>query len=189
MNGKRAGRHRQRHGGRAARRGRAGSRRRRRFQITVFGDEPCGNYNRILLSGVLAGSHDPSDIFLNPLVVVRGQWRHASCGRARRVRSIVAARQRDAARTASSSRTTRSSSPRAAGRWCRRSTACRRARRAAERTWFQGRRLRLPHAGGLRPHPRARAHASRAAVIGGGLLGLEAAQGLLNGRSRFTSST
>jgi nitrite reductase (NADH) large subunit len=38
-----------------------------RFRISVFGDEPCGNYNRILLSGVLAGSHRSDDIFLNPL--------------------------------------------------------------------------------------------------------------------------
>jgi nitrite reductase (NADH) large subunit len=39
------------------------------FDIVMFGDEPYGNYNRILLSGVLAGSHEPKDIFLNPL-----QW-------------------------------------------------------------------------------------------------------------------
>jgi NAD(P)H-dependent nitrite reductase large subunit len=38
-----------------------------RYEIAVFGDEPCGNYNRILLSGVLARSHDPKDIFINPL--------------------------------------------------------------------------------------------------------------------------
>ena len=37
------------------------------FEITMFGDEPYGNYNRILLSNVLNGSQDPSDIFLNPL--------------------------------------------------------------------------------------------------------------------------
>ena len=37
------------------------------FQIAMFGDEPYGNYNRILLSGVLAGTHDPKDIFINPL--------------------------------------------------------------------------------------------------------------------------
>ena len=36
-------------------------------RITVFGDEPCGNYNRILLSSVLARSHDPKSIFINPL--------------------------------------------------------------------------------------------------------------------------
>ncbi len=37
------------------------------FEITMFGDEPYGNYNRILLSDVLNGSHDEADIFLNPL--------------------------------------------------------------------------------------------------------------------------
>jgi nitrite reductase (NADH) large subunit len=37
------------------------------FDIAVFGDEPYGNYNRILLSGVLAGTHDPGDILINPL--------------------------------------------------------------------------------------------------------------------------
>src|SRR5713226_8587135 len=37
------------------------------YEIVVFGDEPYGNYNRILLSSVLAGSHDPTDICGNPL--------------------------------------------------------------------------------------------------------------------------
>ncbi|MEE6179463.1 nitrite reductase large subunit NirB [Mycobacterium sp. 050134] len=37
-----------------------------RFDITVFGDEPYGNYNRILLSNVLAGSDDAGEIYLNP---------------------------------------------------------------------------------------------------------------------------
>jgi nitrite reductase (NADH) large subunit len=37
------------------------------FDIVMFGDEPYGNYNRILLSGVLSGTHDPQDIFINPL--------------------------------------------------------------------------------------------------------------------------
>ena len=37
------------------------------FEIDVFGDEPYGNYNRILLSSVLAGEHKSEDIFLNPL--------------------------------------------------------------------------------------------------------------------------
>ncbi|WP_330255271.1 nitrite reductase large subunit NirB [Nocardia sp. NBC_00565] len=40
---------------------------RKLFDITVFGDEPYGNYNRILLSNVLAGSEDTGEIFLNPL--------------------------------------------------------------------------------------------------------------------------
>lgn len=38
-----------------------------RYELVVFGDEPYGNYNRILLSSVLAGSHSPQDIFINPL--------------------------------------------------------------------------------------------------------------------------
>ncbi|MDQ3010256.1 MAG: nitrite reductase large subunit NirB [Acidobacteriota bacterium] len=37
------------------------------FEFVMFGDEPYGNYNRILLSGVLSGLHDPQDIFINPL--------------------------------------------------------------------------------------------------------------------------
>jgi nitrite reductase (NADH) large subunit len=37
------------------------------FTITVFGDEPYGNYNRIMLSNVLAGVEDESGIFLNDL--------------------------------------------------------------------------------------------------------------------------
>jgi len=37
------------------------------FEITMFGDEPHGNYNRISLSNVLAGLEDPDAIFLNPL--------------------------------------------------------------------------------------------------------------------------
>lgn len=37
------------------------------FAITVFGDEPYGNYNRILLSNVLAGMDDPGEIYLNAL--------------------------------------------------------------------------------------------------------------------------
>ncbi|MEJ5944217.1 nitrite reductase large subunit NirB [Pseudokineococcus basanitobsidens] len=36
------------------------------FDITVFGDEPYGNYNRIMLSHVLAGEDDESGIVLNP---------------------------------------------------------------------------------------------------------------------------
>ena len=32
------------------------------FEIVMFGDEPYGNYNRILLSGVLAGTHDPEEM-------------------------------------------------------------------------------------------------------------------------------
>ncbi len=37
------------------------------YEISVFGEEPYGNYNRILLSDVLNGSHEARDIFINPL--------------------------------------------------------------------------------------------------------------------------
>jgi nitrite reductase (NADH) large subunit len=39
----------------------------RRFAISMFGAEPYGNYNRILLSNVLNGSQRLEEIFLNPL--------------------------------------------------------------------------------------------------------------------------
>ena len=38
-----------------------------RFEIVMFGAEPYGNYNRILLSNVLNGSQQATDIFINPL--------------------------------------------------------------------------------------------------------------------------
>ena len=37
------------------------------FDIVMFGAEPYGNYNRILLSNVLNGSQQATDIFINPL--------------------------------------------------------------------------------------------------------------------------
>ena len=45
-----------------------------RFDITVFGDETHVNYNRILLSSVLAGEKAADDIVLNPL-----EW-YQECG-------------------------------------------------------------------------------------------------------------
>ena len=37
------------------------------FEIVMFGAEPYGNYNRILLSNVLNGTDKATDIFMNPL--------------------------------------------------------------------------------------------------------------------------
>ena len=37
-----------------------------RFRITVFGAEPHVNYNRIMLSSVLAGDKSVDDIVINP---------------------------------------------------------------------------------------------------------------------------
>ncbi len=52
------------------------------FDITMFGDEPTGNYNRILLSNVLNGSQRESEIYLNPLGLVSRQQHHAPHWRA-----------------------------------------------------------------------------------------------------------
>ena len=41
--------------------------RRDTFDVTVFGEEPYGNYNRIMLSEVLAGNAMTDEIFLNPI--------------------------------------------------------------------------------------------------------------------------
>jgi nitrite reductase (NADH) large subunit len=38
-----------------------------RFEIVMFGGEPYGNYNRIMLSNVLNGTQGPDDILINPL--------------------------------------------------------------------------------------------------------------------------
>jgi nitrite reductase (NADH) large subunit len=38
-----------------------------KFRVTVFGDETHANYNRILLSSVLAGERSADDIMINPL--------------------------------------------------------------------------------------------------------------------------
>src|SRR5580658_9124150 len=37
------------------------------FDIVMFGDEPYGNYNRIMLSNVLSGAQDLDEIYINPL--------------------------------------------------------------------------------------------------------------------------
>lgn len=47
------------------------------FDIAMFGDEPFGNYNRIMLSAVLEGSTDAAAILLNPLHVPRQKSRLA----------------------------------------------------------------------------------------------------------------
>ncbi|HCQ70258.1 MAG TPA: hypothetical protein DIT78_04615, partial [Gammaproteobacteria bacterium] len=38
-----------------------------KFDITVFGSEPYGNYNRIMLSPVLAGEKTIDEIMINDL--------------------------------------------------------------------------------------------------------------------------
>ncbi len=52
-----------------------------RYEITVFGAEPHGNYNRVLLSPVLAGEMEVADIVLNPPAwyAEHGIVLHAGC--------------------------------------------------------------------------------------------------------------
>jgi nitrite reductase [NAD(P)H] large subunit len=143
------------------------------FDITVFGDEPYGNYNRILLSNVLAGSDDPAEIYLNPVDwygasgidlragvrVVRldtyARVAHADDGSSVRYDKLILA-------TGS-----RSFFPPLSGLW------------TDDKTLADG-------VFGFRTLDdtsamiAAASHRTKAVVIGGGLLGLEAARGLQN---------
>lgn len=147
------------------------------FRITMFGDEPHGNYNRILLSDVLARGGEPDDnlvgedLFLNPRQWYRdnGITLHAGVRVVRIDRfgrrvyaddgSIV---QYDKLVLATGSR---SYFPPIEGLW------------ADDKTLTPGvfgfRTLRDTTA--MMRYARGK---QRAAVIGGGLLGLEAARGL-----------
>ena len=144
-----------------------------RFDVTVFGDEPYGNYNRILLSNVLAGKDDTSEIYLNPLdwysdndIDLRAGVRvvridrfarvvHADDGTSMRYDRLLIA-------TGS-----RSFFPPMAGMW------------ADDRTLTGGvfGFRSLDDCQAILDYAKGR---SRAVVIGGGLLGLEAAKGLQN---------
>src|SRR5271156_4267164 len=50
------------------------------FDIAIFGDEPFGNYNRIMLAAVLEGAQEPSDIILNPLAWYEENAIRLHCG-------------------------------------------------------------------------------------------------------------
>ena len=146
------------------------------YRIVVFGDEPYGNYNRILLSNVLNGSQPADDIFLNPLA-----W-YADNGVTLRAGVRVASIQRDAKTI---------------------TTTCGEVHVYDKLLIATGSRPFVPPMAGARVGDapdsplkpgvfvfrtiddcaKIAGHAvksRRAAVIGGGLLGLEAAKGLLN---------
>jgi nitrite reductase (NADH) large subunit len=144
-----------------------------RFDITIFGDEPYGNYNRILLSSVLNGSQDPSEIFLNGLGWYKDNGIELRAG----LRVDVIARPHKAVHCDD-------------GNWYPydRLIIATGSRPAIPPIAA----LKKPN-GDLRPGifvfrtlddcqkiAEYAAHCRRAAVIGGGLLGLEAARGLLN---------
>ena len=147
-----------------------------RFDIVVFGDEPRGNYNRILLSSVLAAQPQARRHLHQSAVVVRGatasRFTPASASNGSTCSAKQVSRRRRARRAVRHARHRDRQQPRAS----RRSTACaRRARRASRRACSSSARSTTASASCARA-----ATARRAAVIGGGLLGLEAARGLLN---------
>jgi nitrite reductase (NADH) large subunit len=61
-----------------------------KFDIAMFGAEPYGNYNRIVLSNVLNGSQSATDIFMNPLAWYRDNGIKLHAG----VRATMIDRQR-----------------------------------------------------------------------------------------------
>src|SRR5688572_21645907 len=61
-----------------------------RFDVVMFGAEPYGNYNRILLSNVLNGSQAATEIFINPLAWYRDNKVKLHAG----VRAVKIDRQR-----------------------------------------------------------------------------------------------
>jgi len=146
------------------------------FDVTMFGEEPYGNYNRILLSNVVNGSQDPSEIFLNslPWYEENGIRLHAGvrATKVERIARLVYGRS--------------ASGIEVVERYDKLilATGSRPFIPPIKNVFAADGRLR-PGIFGFRTlddcHAimAAAAHAKRAVVIGGGLLGLEAARGLL----------
>ena len=143
------------------------------FDITMFGDEPYGNYNRILLSNILSGIQDPSEIFMNPL-----PW-YAENG----ITLHAGARVTDIDRN---SRTVLAANG-VKARYDKLLIA------TGSRAFIPPMKGAMDANGALRPGvfafrtiddctgiEQTAKRSKRAAVIGGGLLGLEAARGLMN---------
>ena len=151
------------------------------FSITMFGDEPYGNYNRIMLSHVLSGEESDQDIFLNTLkwyrdndITLHAGWRVVRIDRFAKL--VHAVDSRDGAR-----RTTPYDVLIIA-------TGSNSFMPAMEglRLGAEGQGTLKPGVFAFRTIDDTRAmveyaqheHHTRAVVIGGGLLGLEAARGL-----------
>jgi nitrite reductase (NADH) large subunit len=149
-----------------------------KFDITLYGAEPRGNYNRILLSGVLGGTHRPESITLHSL-----EWyaEHAIDLRiGERVTRIDRSRRRVHAASGLSSdydvlvlaTGSRPLVPTMEGL----SDPRRRPRGAYVMRTIEDCERIAEHA----------ASCHRAVVVGGGLLGLEAARGLARFGARVT---
>ena len=155
-----------------------------RFAITMFGAEPYGNYNRILLSNVLNGSQPMQDTFLNPLAWYAEHNIQLHAG--------VKATLIDRERRVVTGQPMRTDAPAYGLNGCAQAAAC------LEEPYdtviiATGSRPFVPPMDGMGKAgtflfrtiddcEQIAAYAKRcrrAAVIGGGLLGLEAARGLL----------
>ena len=155
-----------------------------RFAITMFGAEPYGNYNRILLSNVLNGSQPMQDTFLNPLAWYAEHNIQLHAG--------VKATLIDRERRVVTGQPMRTDAPAYGLNGCAQAAAC------IEEPYdtviiATGSRPFVPPMDGMGKAgtflfrtiddcEQIAAYAKRcrrAAVIGGGLLGLEAARGLL----------
>ncbi len=142
------------------------------FDIVMFGDEPYGNYNRIMLSNVLSGMQDTDEIFINPLdwyadndITLHAGARVTQIDRAARVVTAEPAcsERYDVLLIATGSRAFIPPMATCATRPASCSPACSAS-------------ARIDDCNGMM----ARAGTSQTAVvIGGGLLGLEAARGLM----------
>ena len=149
------------------------------FTITMFGDEPYGNYNRIMLSNLLAGVEDEAGIFLNDLgwYADNGITLHAGV----KIEKIDAAKREVVA--ADGTRTPYDKLIIATGSssWTPPIKGINNPKRGFHQGVFAFRTL--DDTRGMIRY--ARDH-ERAVVIGGGLLGLEAARGLQNHVSEVT---
>ncbi|HEX8343923.1 MAG TPA: nitrite reductase large subunit NirB [Actinoplanes sp.] len=150
-----------------------------KFAITMFGEEPYGNYNRILLSNVLSGVEDESGIYLNDLAwyADNGITLHTGTRVARIDRFARTVQDQDGVVTpydkliiATGSRAFVPPIP-----------GIHRPGRGYHQGVFAFRTIEDTRA----MIRYAREH-ERAVVIGGGLLGLEAARGLQNHLSHVT---
>ena len=163
-----------------------------RFDIVMFGAEPYGNYNRILLSNVLNGSQQATDIFMNPLSWYRDNDIRLHAGRqghristAKRRVVVGAPLKKDALAYSADAAVGRHAPPiEEPYDHVIIATGSRPFVPPMEGFGGDG-HISLPHDRRLRRASRTtRKNCRRAAVIGGGLLGLEAARGLLTPRRR-----
>jgi len=143
------------------------------FEITMFGDEPYGNYNRILLSNILSGVQDADEIYINPL-----EWYAQNA-----ITLHAGARVEEIDRAAKAVRAADGTIAHYDKLLI--STGSRSFIPPIKGSADEGGKLR-PGIFGFRTIDDCTAimqmakRSKKAAVIGGGLLGLEAARGLLN---------